>query len=115
MNYTVPTGKIVKGKDETFDIDGYQGRTIVDPKHTRNIPRSPYILDSKAPQFLKDKTLEQERNQFRKTKDIIENPDNPFDRLEVRVNDKAIVPYFESLLEEYDIPGEVKVVPTQVP
>ena len=42
-------------------------------------------------------------------------PTLQFDTLEVRVNDKAIVPYFESLLEEYDIPGEVKVVPTQVP
>ena len=45
---------------------------------------------------------------------FIENSEIPFKSVEVRVNDKAIVPYFESLLEEYDIPGEVKVVPTQV-
>ncbi len=117
LNYVVPTGSgrlNSQGKPESFKIDGYRGRIILDPKYTSNPDISPYILNSKAPQFIKDKTLTQERDQFRRAKDIIDNPSIPFKELEIVVNDSRLIPYFESLLQEFNIPGQVKVVPTQV-
>jgi hypothetical protein len=115
FNYKVPTGKLdAKGKPETFKIDGYRGRTIVDAKFTENPDRSLYISTSNAPQFIKDNALRQERDQFRRAKDIIDNPSLPFDALDILVNDSRLVPYFDSLLKEYNIPGQVRVVPTQI-
>ncbi|MEM8677642.1 MAG: hypothetical protein AAGF83_27850 [Cyanobacteria bacterium P01_G01_bin.67] len=115
LNYRILTGQINdQGRAETFDIDGFRGRTILDTKYIGNPTRSPYINNSQAPQFLKDNVLRQERDQFRRTADIINNPSIPFTQLEVLVNDAQAVEYFESLLEEFNIPGQVRIVPTVV-
>jgi hypothetical protein len=45
----------------------------------------------------------------------IGDPMVPFDSLEVLTNEPRAVPYFQDLIEQYQIPGTVRVVSTATP
>jgi len=108
-NYRVPAG------NTTIDIDGYQGPTMLDAKFVGKPSASPYVTDSNVPSFLRDKILKEQQSEFLRYKAAIDDPAVPFNRLNVLTNEPKALPYFQSLMDQYKIPGTVKVVPTNVP
>lgn len=115
LNYRVPTGRTKSdGTLETIDLDGFRGKVILEAKFLRDPARSLRIPTSQAPQFLKDRQVAQDRREFERIETIIKNPNIPFTELEVIVSDSRLVPYFETLLNEFDISVKVIVTPTQI-
>ena len=117
-NYRVPTGgRTPTGGIEESRPDGYRGRTILEAKFTENTNSSPFIegtMTGSAERiggFIRAGV----REEFRKYKILVDSPSVPFNEVEVIVNTDLTVDYFESLLEEFNIPGRVRVAPTQVP
>jgi hypothetical protein len=108
-NYTVPAG------GEKIDIDGYGGTTILDAKFVEKPDISPYIHGSNAPDFLRQEVLKDQQSEFKRLAAAIDDPAVPFTRLEILTNDPRAVPYFQGLINQYKIPGTVRVVPTGVP
>lgn len=76
--------------------------------------RSPFVENSNIPDFLRDKIVREQRSEFQRLKAVVSDPQVPFNRVEVRINDQRGVPYFQSLLDEFEIPGQVKVVRTNI-
>ncbi|WP_343828854.1 hemagglutinin repeat-containing protein [Massilia aurea] len=108
-NYRVPAG------NTTIDIDGYKGTTMLDAKFVEKPANSPYIENSNVPSFLRDKIRNEQQWEFERYKAAINDPTVPFNRLEVLTNEPRAVPYFQSLMDQFNTPGTVKVVPTQIP
>ncbi len=107
-NFTVPAG------DESINIDGFNGTTILEAKFAGNPGRSPFVEDSAIPGFIRDRIVAQQRDEFRRLAAAINDPQNPFTGLEVRTNDPRAVPFFESLINDFNIPGQVRVTPTDI-
>ena len=113
-NYTVPTGRISpNGTPETVDIDGFRGRTLLEVKYLRDPTSSPRIAGTSAPSFLREKFLRDDRYELERYQAVIKDPSTPFTELEVIVSDDRLVPYFEGILNELDIPAQVIVKPSQ--
>jgi hypothetical protein len=93
----------------------YQGATMLDAKFVGKPSASPYVTDSNVPSFLRDKILNEQQSEFLRYKAAIDDPAVPFNRLNVLTNEPKALPYFQSLMDQYKIPGTVKVVPTNVP
>jgi hypothetical protein len=108
LNFTVPGG------GTKIDIDGFKGTTILEAKFIDKPGRSPFIEDSKLPPFLREKILKEQRHEFERLNAVIKDPKVPFNQLEVRINDQKGVPFFQSLIDEFQIPGQVKVVNTKI-
>ena len=111
------TGKYnyrVVGGGTSIDIDGYRGTTMLEAKYVGDMARSPYVADSGIPAFLREKILKEQQSEFQRFKAVITDPSVPFNRVEVLTNHNDAVPYFRSLLNQYELPGTVRVVPTQV-
>jgi len=108
-NYTVPAG------DDTIDIDGYDGSTILDAKFVQKPNVSPYVNGSDAPDFVRQIVLEEQQSEFQRFSMAINDPTVPFDSLNILTNEPKAVPYFQSLIDQYQIPGSVTVVPTNIP
>ena len=108
LNFRVPGG------GTKIYIDGYDNKTILEAKFIDKPGRSPFIEDSKIPQFLKDKIRKEQYHEFERLNAVLKDPDVPFNLLEVRINDPKGVPYFQSLVDEFKIPGKVKVVDTEI-
>ena len=108
-NYRVPAG------NTTIDIDGFNGTTMLDAKFVEKPSVSPYVNDSNVPSFLREKILKEQQWEIQRYKAVIDDPAVPFNRLDVLTNEPKAVPYFKSLMDQYSVPGSVKVVPTQIP
>ncbi len=103
-NYQIEAGGI-----KVF-IDGYRGRTILEAKYVKNPQRSPFISGSGIPEVIRQKILNQVRYEIERIGIVIRDSDNPFNSLEVITNHPDSQSFFESLLEEFDIPGRVLLV-----
>jgi hypothetical protein len=112
---TGPLNYRVTGGGTAIDADGYAGTTLLDAKYVGNPKISPYVDNSNVPSFLKDKILMQQQYEFQRYKAVIDDPAIPFNRLNILTNEPAATPYFQRLMDLNKIPGEVKVVPTNVP
>jgi hypothetical protein len=108
-NYRVPAGST------TIDIDGFKGTTMLDAKFVEKPAISPYINESSMPPYLREKILKEQQWEFQRYKAAIDDPAVPFNRLDVLTNEPRAVPYFQSLMDQYNVPGSVKIVPTQIP
>jgi hypothetical protein len=93
----------VEGGNTKVFIDGYRGRTILECKYINDPERSPYIPSSTIPDFLRRKILKQIRDEFQRIRNVIEDPKNPFDSLEVITNNSAAQLFFEELLKEFNL------------
>ena len=114
-NYIIPTGRLTAtGLPEESRLDGFRGRTILDAKFTDNFRSSPYIPSSSIYPPIFQSALTKEREQFEKFKILVDDPSIPFDEVEVLVNDARTAPYFQDLLDEFNLPVRVRVVPTQI-
>ena len=95
-------------------MDGFRGRTILEAKFTDNFNSSPFIPGTMDP-FVERIIQGKLDKEFEKFGILINDQSIPFNEIEVLINDDRMIPYFESLLQKYNLPGRVKVVPTQVP
>jgi hypothetical protein len=105
----------ILGGGTAIDIDGYRGQTILEAKHVGDVARSPYVPNSNIPSFLRDKILKEQQYEFQRLQSVINDPTVPFTRVEVLTNHNGAVPYFRELMDRYQVPGVVRVVPTEVP
>jgi hypothetical protein len=104
----------VSGGGTQVDIDGFTNTTILEAKFIDKPGRSPFIEDSNIPPFIREKIHREQRNEFERLNAVIQDPKVPFNRLEVRINDQRGIPYFQSLIDEFQIPGNVRAVETQI-
>lgn len=88
---------------------------MLDAKYIGDPSISPYVDGSNVPSFLRDKILTQQQYEFQRYQSVINDPTVPFDSLNILTNEPGAVSYFQRLLDTYQIPGEVKVVPTNIP
>ena len=101
----------VSGGGESFDIDGYQGGTILEAKHVGKANDSPYIPGSSCPEPVRRKILAKAREELRKVRTIIESGSTPFKSLEVITNSPEAKRLFETMLKESRVPGIVRLEP----
>jgi hypothetical protein len=88
---------------------------IQDAKFVQKPYVSPYVNGSNAPDFVRQIVLEEQQSEFQRLGAAINDPTVPFDSLEVLTNEPRAVPYFQNLIEQYQISGTVRVVPTNIP
>ena len=84
---------------------------IVEVKHIGTPDRSPFIPGSKCEEGVRLAIQGGVIAEFERYAAVIKDPNNPIVALEVIVNDGMAVPFFESLLVRFAIPGEVLVRP----
>jgi hypothetical protein len=114
IEQTGPFNFTVLGGGTKVDIDGFTGSTILEAKFIGNPNRSPFIEGSNIPDFLRNKIAVDQRDEFFRFGSVIADPAVPFNNLNVLINDQRAAPFFQSLINEFSIPGEVTVVPTQI-
>lgn len=112
IEHTGPYNFLVSGGGTKVFIDGYRGRTILESKYVKNADRSPFVSGSSIPSFLRNKILQQVRDELQRISNVIKDPSNPFDSLEIIVNNSDAKSFFESWLQELDISGTV-VIPEE--
>ena len=114
VEQTGPFNFRVHGGGEKVDIDGFLDTTVLDAKFVDKPNVSPFVPGSDIKPEIRKVIHDKVRNEFRRLSAVIADPSVPFRRLEVRVNDPKAVPFFESLMSEYGIPGGVNIVETGV-
>ena len=115
VEQTGPLNYRVTGGGTAIDIDGYNGTTMLDAKYVGDPTISPYVDDSTIPPFLRAKISAQQQYEFERYQAVINDPAVPFDSLNILTNEPSATSYFQRLMDQYQIPGEVKVVETNVP
>jgi len=113
IRHTGAENFLVRDGGEEIWADGARtaDQHLLEAKHVGDPNRSPYIPDSKAPPFLRERVLNRTDEEFRRYAAVINDSATPARGLEVMTNDPRAVPYFQSLLEKYQIPGQVVVRP----
>lgn len=104
-NYTV------SGGGAKFEIDGYRSSTILEAKHVGNAKTSPYVPGSSCPEAVRTKILKEVRDELRRARTIIESRSTPFKNVEIITNSPDAKRFFEGLLKEMRVPGNVRVEP----
>ena len=104
-NYTV------SGGGAKFDIDGYRGSTILEAKYVGDSKISPYVPGSSCPNAVRDKILKDVRNELGRARTIIESRSTPFKSIEIITNSPVAKKFFEGLLKESRVPGNVRLEP----
>gem|GEM_PF-2431352 len=104
---------LLEGGGEEIWADGYRVNDAgaLEAKHVTKPDRSPYVDDSALPEKLRQQILAEQEDEFRRYAEVIKDPSNPVRHLEVITNEPRAVPYFERMMEKYDIPGRVVVRP----
>jgi hypothetical protein len=88
---------------------------MLEAKYVGNPLNSPYVKGSNVPAFLQNKILAEQQYEFQRYQAVIADPTVPFDSLNVLTNEPAAVSYFQRFMSQYQIPGKVQVVPTNIP
>ena len=103
----------ITGNNSRIWADGLERSTgsVLEAKHIGNPESSPYIPNSSAPQFIRDQIVGQFRDELRRYADVIADPSNPLTKLDIITNNQGAKDFFESLLREYNIPGQVIIRP----
>jgi hypothetical protein len=103
----------VSGGGEHVWADGARldSARVVEVKHVGDPGRSPFISGSKCDEGVRLAIHRGVIDEFERYAAVIKDPNNPIVALEVIVNDERAVPFFESLLMKFGIPGEVLVRP----
>ncbi len=92
------------GIDETTNM-------AQDAKYVGNEARSPFIGDSNIPPFIRDKIMADLNDEFSRYSQVINDPSNPIEGLEIITNNPNAVSTFEDLMNTHNIPGTVTVKP----
>ena len=107
--HTGDTNYLLQGNGAEYWADGIENRTVLDAKMVVTPGRSVFLEDSKAPDFIKQKVEAKLRNEFERASKILRDGNNPLTSMRIITNDPKAVPYFEKLMREFQIPGEVVV------
>jgi hypothetical protein len=100
----------IEGGGEKFWADGIDAKAIVLEAKSILMPdRSPFISTSKIDARLRQMINDKVSDEFRRLSVIIRDESNPLTAVRVIINDAQAKPFFESLLRDYDVPGEVVV------
>jgi hypothetical protein len=103
----------VRDGGEEIWADGINSETgqLLEAKFIENPANSPYISSSSVPHFIRIKVVSDVENEFRRYAAVINDPETPVVGLQVIVNIEEAVPFFESLLNQFNLPGSVIVLP----
>ena len=101
----------VRDGEEQIWADGInaQAGQLLEAKFVENPKNSPYVSDSNIPPFIRTKAVNDVENEFRRYAAVINDVNTPVVELQVIVNIEEAVPFFQSLLSKYNIPGSVVV------
>jgi hypothetical protein len=111
IKHAGPYNYTVTGGGAKFDIEGYRGSTILEAKYVGDSKISPYVPGSSCPKAVRDKILKDVRNEFGRARTIIESRSTPFKSIEIVTNSPAAKKFFEGLLKESRVPGNVRLEP----
>ncbi|MFN6464900.1 MAG: DUF4157 domain-containing protein [Nostoc sp. DedVER02] len=111
ITHTGQDNFLVKGNGEKVWVDGIRpsDQFLLDAKCVDNLARSPFVPNSKCPDFIRKNAVAQVEDEFRRYAAVIADSSTPVKGLEVIVSDKAAQPFFEDLLKKYNIPGRVVI------
>lgn len=109
--YAGPEEILVEGSGEQVWADGARASDahLVDTKYVGNPESSPFVDNSSCPDSVREIVRKQEMGQLRRYAAIILDPTTPAVGLEIITNDGRAAPYFERLMKEVGVPGEVVV------
>ncbi len=99
------------GEEIWADGISFQTGQLLEAKFIENPANSPYISSSRIPPFIRTKAVSDVENEFRRYAAVINDPETPVVGLLVIVNIAEAVPFFESLLSQFNLPGSVIVLP----
>ncbi|NEP12189.1 MAG: hypothetical protein F6K14_18665 [Symploca sp. SIO2C1] len=99
------------GEEIWADGINFQTGQLLEAKFIGNPVNSPYISNSNVPPFIRNKAARDVENEFRRYAAVINDPETPVVELQVIVNIEEAVPFFESLLSQFNLPGSVIVLP----
>ena len=100
----------IAGGGTNIWADGVDGSTIIETKFVGSA-QSPYIPGSGVPDFIQAKIDAQQASEMSRYAAIINDGSTGYTDLRVVTNSNAAVPYFDNLMSEYGVPGEVVVRP----
>jgi len=108
-----PEEVLAKGGGEQIWADGQRRSSarLVETKYVDVPEKSPFIDGSKCHEKVRHRIQQEVAAEFKRYAAVIKDPSTPAVALEVVVNDARAVPFFESLLKRFNIPGEVIVRP----
>ena len=99
------------GEEIWADGISFQTGQLLEAKFIENPANSPYISSSRIPPFIRTKAVSDVENEFRRYAAVINDPETPVVELQVVVNIEEALPFFESLLSQFNLPGSVIVLP----
>ncbi|MCR9201148.1 MAG: hypothetical protein NXI04_21115 [Planctomycetaceae bacterium] len=103
----------VTGGGEAYWADGIDGTALIDAKYA-GAGRSYYKPWSSSTEIGRTKMkgiIDQTYDEFRRARDIIADPNTPWTKLQIRTNDFEARTFFEKIMHDLDVPGEVIVYP----
>jgi hypothetical protein len=108
-----PEELMVSGGGAQVWTDGARLETakVVEVKHVGDAGKSPFIAGSTCDEGGRLAIQRGVTDEFERYAAVIKDPNTPIVALEVIINDMRAVPFFESLLTKFGIPGEVLVRP----
>jgi len=108
LNYRVQgAGQKPVWADGLRATDGH----VLEAKYIANAAISPYVDGSSCPAFLRTKALGELVSEFERYAAVVRDVSNPVVGLEVIVSDAKAAPFFERLMAQFSIPGQVVVRP----
>ncbi|NUL04853.1 hypothetical protein HRW07_16790 [Streptomyces lunaelactis] len=102
-----------EGGGEKVWADGFDSDTgeLIDAKFVDKPDKSPFIKDSKAPDFIREKVDAEINDEFRRYAAVLKDKGTPVNKMRIVTNDPRAVEYFQDKLRQYGIPGQVVVKP----
>ena len=102
-----PTEYLVTGGGTQLWVDGIANTTILEAKFIGKPRSSPFIPGSSIADPIRQKILIAVEDEFSRMQKIINDPSAPFLSVRIITNDSAANPYFQSLLDKYNLHGEI--------
>jgi len=93
--------------------DGIEKKTgtVLEAKYVSDPSSSPFIEGSSCYPPVRQKILDEVTDEFRRYGEIIKDSNTPLMEIEVFTNNSDAVPYFQKLINDFNIPGKVTVKP----
>jgi hypothetical protein len=111
IQHTGPVNYHITGGGEGFWADGIQNQRVLETKMIVTPKKSPFIEGAgvDTPPFIRERMINEVREELRKLSQILRDESNPLESLRIITNNAKAKPFFEALMLEYGIPGEIVV------
>ncbi len=100
IKHTGPDNFTIAGGGTEFAMDGFDHTTIIEAKHVANRGASPYVPNSSCPPAVREKILNDTRDELSRVRTIIESGETPFRSIRIITNTEESKILFEKLLKE---------------